>query len=43
MDTIWDINSSKSEVMGRGGEDEKKRMATQIRQKSKANLLLNIY
>ena len=33
MDKIWDRNPSKSEVIGRCGGDEKKRMATQNRQK----------
>jgi len=32
MDTIWDINPSKSEVIGRCGGDEKKE-CTQNRQK----------
>ena len=36
MDKIWDKNPSKSEVIGRCGLDEKKRMATQNRQKSNA-------
>ena len=34
MDKIWYRNPSKSEVIGRCGEDEKKLMATQNRQKS---------
>ena len=36
MDKIWDRNPLKSEVIGRCGRDEKKRVATQNRQKSKA-------
>ena len=38
MDKIWYRNPSKSEVIGRFGGDEKKRMITQNRQKFK-----NIY
>ena len=36
MDKIWYRNPSKSEVIGRCGGDEKKRMTTQNRQKSNA-------
>ena len=36
MDKIWCRNPSKSEVIGRGGGDEKTRMTTQNRQKSNA-------
>ena len=35
MDKIWYRNPSKSEVIGRCGEDEKKQMTTQNWQKSK--------
>ena len=43
MDKIWDRNPSKSEVIGRCGGDEKKRMTTQNRKKSNAkkNILKN--
>ena len=34
MDNIWYWNPSKSEVIGRCGGDEQKRMTTQNRQKS---------
>ena len=34
MDTIWDRNPSKSEVISRCDGDEKKQMTTQNRQKS---------
>ena len=37
MDNIWDRNPSKSEVIGRCGEDEKKPMTTQNPQKSNAD------
>ena len=36
MDTIWDRNPSKSEVIDRCGGDEKTRMTTQNRQMSNA-------
>ena len=36
MDKIWYRNPSKSEVIGRCGGNEKKRMTTQNRQKSNA-------
>ena len=36
MDKIWYRNPSKSEIIGRCGGDEKKRMTTQNRQKSNA-------
>ena len=39
MDTIWD--RKKSEVIGRCGGDEKPRMITQNRQKSKAKKKYN--
>ena len=43
MDTFWNRNPSKSDVIGRCGGDGKKRMATQNRQKSNAkkNILQN--
>ena len=36
MDKIWYRNTSKSEVIGRCGRDEKNRMTTHNRQKSNA-------
>ena len=41
MDKIWYRNPSKSEVIGRCGGDEKPRMITQNRQKSKAKKKYN--
>jgi len=38
MDNIWYRNSSKAEVNGRCGGDEKSRMTTQNRHKSNVNL-----
>jgi len=40
MDKIWYRNPSKSEVIGRCGGDEKKRMTTQNRQKSNTKIFL---
>ena len=34
MEQIWDKKSSKPEIIGRCGGDEKKRLTTQNRQKS---------
>ena len=41
MDKIWYRNPSKSEVIGRCGGDEKKRMTTQNRLKSNAIKIKN--
>ena len=43
MDKIWYRNPSKSEVIGRCGGDEKKRMITQNRQKLKKIFLFFYY
>ena len=40
MDKIWYRNPSKSEVIGRCGGDEKKRMTTQNRQKLNTKICL---
>ena len=39
MDKIWYRNHSKSEVIGRCGVAEKKRMTTQNQQKSNVNFV----
>ena len=41
MDKIWDRNAVKSEVIGRCGGVEKKRMTTQNRQQSNAKKINN--
>ena len=44
MDKIWDRNPLKLEIIGRCGVDEKKKMATQNRQKSNPKrIALNIF
>ena len=43
MDKIWDRNPSKSEVIGRCGEDEEEKMTTQNRQKSNAKKTKNTF